>query len=174
MQNLQSYREPTVCQLSVQKTVGPYTIHRKGKYKNGEKKKDITLCCDTMINPVTSWFGIVKIKTKRSDVVSNVAETTWLTRYSYPTQVVLDKGTDFVAKFTEIIVSDYVANKKPITAKSPQANNIIERIHQTIGNMIRSFEVHNASIYEKDPWAPVSLPYCLALTAWLSPPSFTY
>eukprot|EP00957_Ditylum_brightwellii_P211690 15366469-Ditylum_brightwellii.AAC.1 len=57
-----------------------------------------------------------------------------------------------MAEFTEIIASAYGVKKKPITARNPQANSIIERIHQTIGNMIGSFEVHDTSIDEKDPW----------------------
>eukprot|EP00957_Ditylum_brightwellii_P095451 7270270-Ditylum_brightwellii.AAC.1 len=60
-----------------------------------------------------------------------------------------------MAEFTEMIASDYGAKKKPITARNPQANSIIEKIHQTIGNMIRSFEVHETSIDEKDPWTGI-------------------
>eukprot|EP00957_Ditylum_brightwellii_P048439 3675890-Ditylum_brightwellii.AAC.1 len=56
-----------------------------------------------------------------------------------------------MAEFTEMISSDYGVKKKPIIARNPQANSIIVRIHQSIGNMIRSFEVHDTSINEKDP-----------------------
>eukprot|EP00957_Ditylum_brightwellii_P033491 2537921-Ditylum_brightwellii.AAC.1 len=58
-------------------------------------------------------------------------------------------------EFTEMIASDYVVKKKPIAARNPQANIIIERIHQTIENMIISFEVHGTSIDEKDPWTGI-------------------
>ena len=30
---------------------------------------------------------------------------------------------------------------KPITLRNPQANSILERAHQTIGNIIRTFKV---------------------------------
>eukprot|EP00957_Ditylum_brightwellii_P044820 3400505-Ditylum_brightwellii.AAC.2 len=108
-----------------------------------------------MTDPVASWFKIAEIKTKREDVVSNTVEVTWSTKYPYPIQVVLDRGTECMAEFTEMIASDYVVKKKHITARNPQANSIIERIHQTIGNMIRSFEVYDASIDEKDPWTRI-------------------
>eukprot|EP00957_Ditylum_brightwellii_P091779 6988307-Ditylum_brightwellii.AAC.1 len=45
--------------------------------------------------------------------------------------------------------------KRPIIVRHPQSNSIIERIHQTIGNMIRSFEVHTTDIDEKDPWTGI-------------------
>eukprot|EP00957_Ditylum_brightwellii_P091946 7001065-Ditylum_brightwellii.AAC.1 len=53
-----------------------------------------------------------------------------------PTQVVMDRGKEFMAEFSEIILKDYGVKKRPITVRNPQANNIIERIHQNIGNMI--------------------------------------
>eukprot|EP00957_Ditylum_brightwellii_P021543 1624214-Ditylum_brightwellii.AAC.1 len=60
-----------------------------------------------------------------------------------------------MAEFTEMIASYYGVKKKPTTARYPQANSIIERIHQTIRNFIRSFEVHDTSINEKDHWTGI-------------------
>ena len=45
--------------------------------------------------------------------------------------------------------NDYGLKKKPITTRNPQSNAIIERIHQTIGNIIRTFYLSN--IVNKDP-----------------------
>eukprot|EP00957_Ditylum_brightwellii_P183334 13965164-Ditylum_brightwellii.AAC.2 len=70
-----------------------------------------------MIDPATSWFKITEIKTKRADVVSTAKETTWLTRYPYPAQVVLNRGTEFIAEFTEVMASDYEVKEKPITVR---------------------------------------------------------
>eukprot|EP00957_Ditylum_brightwellii_P008406 636725-Ditylum_brightwellii.AAC.1 len=60
-----------------------------------------------------------------------------------------------MAKFTEIIASDYGVKKKPSTARNSQANSIIGRIHQAIGTIIRSFEVHDTNIDERDPWTRI-------------------
>eukprot|EP00957_Ditylum_brightwellii_P078383 5960274-Ditylum_brightwellii.AAC.1 len=60
-----------------------------------------------------------------------------------------------MAEFTEVIASDYGVKKTPITARNPQTNSVIERIHQTTGNMIRLFEVHDTNIDEKDPWTGI-------------------
>eukprot|EP00957_Ditylum_brightwellii_P018385 1383843-Ditylum_brightwellii.AAC.1 len=116
-----------------------YTIERKCNHKNGEKKKDFILWCATMIDPVTLWFEIAEIETKRADTIANVVKTTWLTRYPYPTEVVLDRGKEFTTECSEMILKDYGVKKKPIIVRNPQENSIIERIHQAIGNMIRSF-----------------------------------
>eukprot|EP00957_Ditylum_brightwellii_P211095 15365742-Ditylum_brightwellii.AAC.1 len=73
----------------------------------------------------------------------------------YPTQVVLDRGKEFMAEFSEMTLKDYGAKKTPTTVRNSQPNSIIARIHQLIGNMIRSFKVHSTDIDEKDPWTGI-------------------
>ena len=45
--------------------------------------------------------------------------------------------------------------RKPMTMRNPQANSIIERIHQTIGNIIRSFQIGQLEVDEQDPWSGI-------------------
>ena len=107
----------------------------------------------TMIDPSTGWFEIADISTKHADVIANVLEQTWLTRYPWPSQVILDRGTEFMAECMEMLQRDYGMTKKPITKRNPQANAIIERVHQTIGNMIRTFSLHSdESLDDDSPW----------------------
>jgi Integrase zinc binding domain len=62
--------------------IGPYSFGDKEK----EPKKFIQLHCMTMIDPVTGWFEIVKVPTKRApDYIANLLEFNWLSRYSWPT-----------------------------------------------------------------------------------------
>ena len=70
--------------------------HRKGK-------KTRMLHCLMMIDPATGWFDIVEILTKLADVVSNELEFAWLTRYPWPTEVVMDQGREFAAEVTHMI-----------------------------------------------------------------------
>ena len=46
-----------------------------------------------------------------------------------------------MAEFARMVKNDYGLKLKPITTRNPQANAIIERVHQTIGNIIRTFNV---------------------------------
>ena len=107
-----------------------------------------------MIDPATGWFEIKDIKTKRADVIANVVEKTWLTRYPWPTQVVFDRGTEFMSEFSSML-EDYGIKRKPITKRNPQANAIVERIHQTIGNILRTFRVQEDELDEEDPWGGI-------------------
>ena len=45
--------------------------------------------------------------------------------------------------------------EKPITMRNPQANRILEWIHQTIGNMVRTFQIGQAELDEDDPWSGI-------------------
>ena len=60
-----------------------------------------------------------------------------------------------MAEFAKMVRNDYGIKTKPITTRNPQANSIIDRIHQTIANMIRTFQMHDAKIDETDPWSGI-------------------
>eukprot|EP00957_Ditylum_brightwellii_P043475 3296062-Ditylum_brightwellii.AAC.1 len=60
---------------------------------------------------------MAEIKTKCADVIANVIEQTWFNRYPWPMEVVLDRGTEFMAELTEKIQRDYKVTKCPITTQ---------------------------------------------------------
>ena len=51
-----------------------------------------------------------------------------------------------------MIKNDYGIKGKPITIRNLQANAIVERIHQIIGNIIRTFELEENYLEENNPW----------------------
>jgi hypothetical protein len=51
-----------------------------------------------------------------------------------------------------MIKEDYAIKAKPITVRNPQANAIVERVHQEIGNIIGTFELESNYLDEEDPW----------------------
>ena len=131
--------------------IGPYTINRKNK-----RKKALTLWALTMIDPATGWFEMREISTKSADIIANELEMAWLSRYPWPTQMIFDRGNEFKAEVAEMITKDYGIKKKPISTRNPQANVIVERVHQTIGNMIRTFELYdNDELDDDDPWSGI-------------------
>ena len=73
-----------------------------------------------------------------SHKISNIVEQTWLSRYPWPTQITYD--TEFMAKFAEMVENDYGIKRRPATTRNPQANSVIERIHQTLGNIILVYD----------------------------------
>jgi hypothetical protein len=51
-----------------------------------------------------------------------------------------------------MIKNDYGIKGTPIMVRNPQANAIVERVHQGIGNIIRTFELESNYLDEDDPW----------------------
>ena len=58
-----------------------------------------------------------------------------------------------MAEFSKMCQHEYCLKRKPITTKNHQFNEIIKRIHQTIGNIIRTFDVSNT--VNNDPWSGI-------------------
>jgi transposase InsO family protein len=114
-----------------------------GPYKIGKGDSEITLHCLTMIDPATGWFEIVEIPNKQADEVINYLEFTWLTRYPWPTEVIMDRGKEFAAEVRDTLKDEYGIIKKLITTRNPQANAMVERAHQIIHNMIRSMQIRS-------------------------------
>ena len=129
--------------------IGPYTIKRKGK-------KPLKLWCVTMIDPATSWFEMAEVKDKEAITVASIVEQVWLTRYPWPSIIIFDQGKEFMGEFAEMVSQDYGIKRQGITVRNPQANAVIERIHQTIANIIRTFEVQDDPDLDPDnPWAGI-------------------
>jgi hypothetical protein len=123
--------------------IGPHKIERKGK-------KDPKLQCLTVIDPATGWFEMEQISNKTAAEVADICETTWFTRPPLPQRITLDRGTEFMAEFAKMVKNDCGLKLKPVTTRNPQANVITERAHQTIGNIIRTFNVQ--SMDSDNPW----------------------
>jgi transposase InsO family protein len=95
-----------------------------------------------MINPATGWFEIHQYEDKQSISVANIGEQEWFSQYPWPTQVTYDCGSAFNGHdFQDMLKNDYGIKCKPITVRNPQANAIVERVHQVIGNIVCTFKL---------------------------------
>ena len=139
--------------------IGPYTI------RNSQTGQSLTLQCIIMIDPATGWFELHTTDGKSAMEVANLVEQTWLSRYPWPQEIVYDRGSEFMGDFANMISDDYGITKRPITVRNPQTNSIIERIHQTLGNIIRTFELHNEADVTQDTWKGVLSAAMFALRA---------
>ena len=137
--------------------IGPYTIRRKGK-------KDLHTRACTMLDPATGWFEIHEVKHgATSDEIANIVEKCWLTRYPRPERATTDRGKEFIGpEFKDLMLNEYDIDWRTITARNPQANSMIERIHQTLGNIMRTMNMPETFIDEDDPWTG---PFCAAAFA---------
>ena len=78
-------------------------------------------------------------------------DSVWLSRYPRPQEIGIDNGTPFMALFKELCKNMGI-EQAPITAHNPQANSIIERVHQVVGNMLRTFEMQKRELDDLYPF----------------------
>ena len=108
--------------------IGPYTVDTL----NGE----IKLLTMTMIDPATSWFEIALVLfNKSSAAASGIFNNNWLCRYPQPKKIIYNNGSKFKKDFKQLC-KDFGLKSKPTTVRNPQANVILECVHQVVGNML--------------------------------------
>jgi len=118
-----------------------------------------------MIDPATGWFEVKELKEKDPGTVANIVEQTWLTRYPWPQELIFDRGGEFMGEFARMIAEDYGIKRRGITTRNPQANAVLERIHQTLGNILRTFQLHKAELDTENPWEGILSAAMFALRA---------
>jgi hypothetical protein len=110
-----------------------------------KREKDLKLWCLTIIDPATGWFEMEQIQNKTAAKVADICKTMWFKGHPLPQRITLK-----MAEFAKMVKHDHGLKLKPITTRNPQANAITERVNQTIGNIMRTFEVQTKN--SDDPW----------------------
>ena len=139
--------------------IGPYTL-------KGKDGSEVDFMCLTMIDPASSWFEMVELpvselppaddKTKEayfdksSAMIGHLVNKCWFSRYPRCKNIIYDNGSEFKLHF-ETLCDSYSVTRKPTSIKNPQANAILERVHQVLMGMIRTSEIDMAdSVSVKD------------------------
>jgi transposase InsO family protein len=93
----------------------------------------------TMIDPCTNLLEIRYTLGTTAREAADAVENTWLARYPRPVTIVTDQGPEFGLEFTEMCQRNGIIHRTS-TSRNPQGNSLIERIHQTIAQVIRTVE----------------------------------
>ena len=67
----------------------------------------------------------------------------WLSRYLHPMRCIHDKGGEFIGSEFQWLLNMFSVKDVQSTAKNPQSNSICERMHQTVGNVLRTLLYSN-------------------------------
>jgi len=59
-----------------------------------------------MIDHATGCFEVFEIREKTANVIANWLEIHWLSRHPWPTEIAVDKGTEFAAEVSELLKND--------------------------------------------------------------------
>ena len=137
--------------------IGKYSVRAKVESLDGPAKEcDVELLAMTFIDPATGWFEIaeVPLDDQTSARVSQLFDNVWLSRYPRPRKVLYDNGSEFKKNFQPLLV-DLAIKPTCTSIKNPQANAILERIHQVVGNMLKTKDLKNHIFDPLDKWGQI-------------------
>jgi transposase InsO family protein len=132
---------------------GPWTVPSNNQSRNrggnrGGNRGDnsnrtsdetaVTLMCLTIIDIATQWVEIVRIPSKDAVVVAKKFDQVWLSRYPRPLRCIHDQGSEFTGFEFQELLDSYGIRSSPTTVQNPTANGVLERVHQTMSNMLRT------------------------------------
>jgi hypothetical protein len=80
-------------------------------------------------------------------MISNLVNKTWCIHYLRRQYIICDNGNEFKLHFKALCES-FGIKHKPTSVKNPQANAILERVHQVITVMIHTSELDMTNTVE--------------------------
>ena len=110
-------------------SIGNWEVHLRAR--------TLTFHAMTMIDACTNLVEIKRTLTTTSAEGAAAVENTWLARYPRPEKIVTDQGPEFQSEFTEMCERNGVKHHTS-TSRNPQGNSLIEAIHKTIGQVLRT------------------------------------
>jgi len=109
-----------------------------GPWKFQVRGKPYELNALTAIDTVTNLVEIVLIDKKTSEHITARFAQSWMARYPWPKRCVHDNGGEFVGWEFQQFLDKCNVKDVPTTSRNPQANSICERMHQSVGNILRT------------------------------------
>ena len=106
-----------------------------------------------MIDPATGWFEVKDVVSASASDCMKAFDDTWLCRYPRPEYLGYDGGSEFKHVFEEMRLN-FGMKKRQSSAYNPQANGIIERVHQVLNNCLRTYDIEQYELCERDPFGP--------------------
>lgn len=109
-----------------------------GPWKVKVANQDVEYLALTCIDPVTNLVELIRIENKTAEHVAQQFANCWLARYPWPRKCVHDNGGEFIGWEFQQLLEQCGIIDAPTTSRNPQANAICERMHQTVGNVLRT------------------------------------
>jgi transposase InsO family protein len=95
----------------------------------------------TICDPVTGWFEVAEIKDNTAAETAKILDQVWFCCYPRPLRCITDNGNEFLGTEFQELLRYYGVQPLHTTIENPKAN-FVECIHQTLGNMIRTYELN--------------------------------
>eukprot|EP00804_Cyclotella_cryptica_P015823 CCRYP_006328-RE/>CCRYP_006328-RE protein AED:0.09 eAED:0.09 QI:0/-1/0/1/-1/1/1/0/883 len=110
--------------------IGPWKVKVNGR----QVEVNALTCIDTASNLVE----LIWIENKTAKHIRDKFMQSWLCRYPRPVRCLHDKGGEFIGSSFQWLLEMLSIEDVCSMSKNPQSNAICERMHQTVGNVLRT------------------------------------
>lgn len=110
-----------------------------GPWKLKVNKTNIKIEALTCIEPVLNLLEIYRCNDKKGNTVARAFENGYLSRYPRPLECVHDNGSEFICEEFQTLLKRAGIRSKPTTSNNPQSNGVIEAVHKTVGQVLRTY-----------------------------------
>ncbi len=110
--------------------IGPWTVQIHGRPFKFESL--------TVIDTVTNLVELVRIEKKNLDHIMQKFAQFWLTCYPWPQCCIHDPGGEFTGPEFQTLLQNCYIRDVCTTAKNPQSSAMCKRMHQMVGNILRT------------------------------------
>ena len=91
----------------------------------------------TMMDRATRWLEAVPLKEISATEVARELVNVWFSRFGVPTQIVSDRGAQFMSSLFTGLCGYLGAKHTPTTSYHPQCNGLLERAHRRLKDALR-------------------------------------
>jgi hypothetical protein len=127
--------------------IGPWDVHYNSISIPG-KGTIQKIQALTVIDKATGWPEFIAIQNKTSYHIAILFDSEWLCRYPRPARVIFDNGSEFMGQEFQELLESYGIKPVPTTVKNPRSNGVIERVHLTMGDMLRTMTFSGADWFQ--------------------------
>jgi transposase InsO family protein len=92
----------------------------------------------TAIDNVTNLVELIRVDDKNLETIARKYAQCWLSRYPWPQRCAHDPGGEFTGPEFQTLLKNCHIKDVCTSAKNPQSNAVCERMHQTVGNVLRT------------------------------------
>ncbi len=117
--------------------IGPWTVQFTLTNQLGTTRVE-QLQALTIIDKGTGWPEFVATQSKASQHIAILFDGVWLCRYPRPSRVIFDNGGEFTGGEFQELLHSYGVQPIPTTICNPKSNGVVERVHLTMGDMLRT------------------------------------
>ena len=86
----------------------------------------------TVVDRFTRWMEAIPLKTMTAEDCGRALVDGWVSRYGVPTDLVSDRGRQFVSSLWRHLMLTLGISASSTTSYHPQANGMVERFHRTL------------------------------------------